>query len=176
MHMMESALHIKTAPAVEVDMRPIQRGMCTLKSTNVSTINFCAYHSTCNAINPSIGPPLFVPVLQPDPFTDCTCCDVSPNTQSCLQHYQCSQIRKMKLDDIDPCIAVCLFCKCEEDFHDLCARQEEADSDQLPLPCAMARSNSSLDLSMHRSISQPDKPYYCGHRTVASTLSTCVSE
>jgi len=125
MHMMESALHIKTAPAVEVDMRPIQRGMCTLKSTNVSTINFCAYHSTCNAINPSIGPPLFVPVLQPDPFTDCTCCDVSPNTQSCLQHYQCSQIRKMKLDDIDPCIAVCLFCKCEEDFHDLCARQEE---------------------------------------------------
>lgn len=41
------------------------------------------------------------------------------------EHYQCSQIRKMKLDDIDPCIAVCLFCKCEEDFHDLCARQEE---------------------------------------------------
>ena len=38
--------------------------------------------------------------------------------------FQCEQMRKMKLDDIDPCIAVCLLCETEADFRDLCERQD----------------------------------------------------
>jgi len=38
--------------------------------------------------------------------------------------FQCEQMRKMKLDDIDPCIAVCLLCESEADFQDLCNRQD----------------------------------------------------
>ena len=40
------------------------------------------------------------------------------------REFQCEQLRKMKLDDIDPCLAVCLLCETEADFDDLCERQD----------------------------------------------------
>lgn len=39
--------------------------------------------------------------------------------------FHCSRIRRMKVDNVDPCLAVAFLCETEEDFGDLCGELQE---------------------------------------------------